>query len=166
MAEALAAIADDGNFFSFDQIEIGIVIVVDAHGLPSLAHGAVDSCGDPVVDVKRFAGFLLLGRDSGPHLTDGHGDVVANRLETFRAAGDGNDPCPADFGQPQGLHQMDEAVDLVGSAGDLEHEALGGAVHQARMHEIRNAQRLHQTFAIAGDLDQRQFALDDKRRPW
>ena len=40
MGMALAAIADDGDLLAFDEIEIGIAIVVNAHkGVPCLKVG-------------------------------------------------------------------------------------------------------------------------------
>jgi hypothetical protein len=41
MRVALAAIADDGDLLTLDQIEIGIPIVIDAHVLSSVEGGEI-----------------------------------------------------------------------------------------------------------------------------
>ena len=78
----------------------------------------------------------------------------------FGPAHHADDAGAADFDQPQFAHQGDEAVDLVGRAGDFEDEAFGGGVDEPGAEDIGEAQRLDPLFARAGDLDQRQFALD------
>ena len=47
VAEALAAIADDGDLLAFDQIQVGVGIVVDAHGaqIPLDCRGVIQLCG-------------------------------------------------------------------------------------------------------------------------
>jgi hypothetical protein len=39
MGMALAAIAEDSDFFVLDQVHIAIAIIIDAHGVPPLMSG-------------------------------------------------------------------------------------------------------------------------------
>ena len=61
---------------------------------------------------------------------------------------------------PSGTISVDELVDLVGFAGDLEDEALGRRIDHARPEGIGQAQRLDAVLARAAHLDQRQLALE------
>ena len=51
------------------------------------------------------------------------------------------DPRAADLDEAEFAHQGDEAVHLVGRAGQLEHETLGGGVDDIGAEQFRNAQR-------------------------
>src|SRR5580692_13021648 len=50
---------------------------------------------------------------------------------SLRPAADGDDAGARDFDQAERQHQVDEALDLVGRAGDFEHEALVGRIDDA-----------------------------------
>src|SRR6185437_12651562 len=52
----------------------------------------------------------------------------AENLHSLRPTRDGDDAGARDFDQADRQHQVDEAFDLVGGAGDLEHEAFGGGI--------------------------------------
>src|SRR5690606_30569241 len=84
----------------------------------------------------------------------------ARSSQSPRAAGDRDHAGAADLDQAERLHQVDESVDLGRRAGDLEYEALLGAVDQTRVHEVGDAQGLHPLLAVARDLDQGELALD------
>jgi len=64
-----------------------------------------------------------------------------------------------DFDQAERQHQIHEAVDLVGRAGDLEHEALGTGVDDAGAERIGKPQRLDPMLALAAHLDHGELAL-------
>src|SRR5208282_1446597 len=56
------------------------------------------------------------------------------------------------------------AFDLLGGAGDLEDEALGGGVDDAGAEGVGEAERLHAVIAGAAHLDHGEFALDRRAR--
>ena len=72
---------------------------------------------------------------------------------------DGDDAGARDFDQAERQHQVDEAFDLVGSAGDLEHEAFVGGVDDAGAEGVGKPQRLHAVLAFAAHLDHGELAL-------
>ncbi len=78
----------------------------------------------------------------------------------LRPARDRGDAGARDLDQAERQHQLDELVDLVALAGDLEHEAFGGGVDHAGAEGVGQPQRLDPLLAFALDLDHRQFALD------
>ena len=67
---------------------------------------------------------------------ENHG-VPLNRI---RSARNGRDACPRNIYQTQGLHQVDEGVQFLGSADDLEDEALVGAVHHTGPENVGDTQ--------------------------
>ncbi len=65
---ALAAVADDGDLFSFDQVHVGIAVIVDAHGcFPSVLSRA-----SPRPDLSRGERFIPLPLPSGEGRSEGH----------------------------------------------------------------------------------------------
>src|SRR5439155_5335005 len=64
------------------------------------------------------------------------------RLHPLRAARNRHHPGARHLDQPERQHQADEALDLFGGAGDLEDEALGAGVDDARAEGIGKTQRL------------------------
>src|SRR5580704_352798 len=81
----------------------------------------------------------------------------------LRPARDGDDAGARDFDQADRQHQRDKTFDLLGSAGDLEHEAFGGGVDNAGTKRVGEAERLHAVLVLAAHLDHGKLALD--RRP-
>ena len=61
--------------------------------------------------------------------------------------------------RPSSRHDGDELLDLGGAPGQLEHEVLGGGVDDVGAEDLGHAQSLDALVALAGDLDQRQLAL-------
>ena len=86
-------------------------------------------------------------------------------LQQASAAGDGGDAGAADFLQPDRAHQRDEGVQLVGAAGQLEHETLGGGVDHARPERVRQPQRLRPVRPGADDFDHRQLPRQMRSLP-
>src|SRR5262249_7103560 len=62
--------------------------------------------------------------------------------------------------QAERQQQVDELIDLVRAAGDLEHEALGGGVDHAGAERIGEAECLYPVLALATHLDHGELALD------
>src|SRR5262249_53873595 len=81
-------------------------------------------------------------------------------LHPFRAALDGDDAGARDLDQAERNHQVDEALDLLGGAGDLEHEALGARVDDTGAERVGEPQRLDPVVALAAHLDHGELALD------
>ena len=82
-------------------------------------------------------------------------------LHRLGAARDGGDAGAGDLDQAERLHQGDELVDLDRRAGDLEARNARSMVSITCGAEgVGEAQRLDALLAGAGDLDQRQLALD------
>ena len=65
-----------------------------------------------------------------------------------------------DLDEAERAHQFDELVDLLARAGELEDEALVRGVDHVGAEDFRDAQALDALLARAGDLHQRQLALD------
>ncbi|MBS0524627.1 MAG: hypothetical protein JSS04_13445 [Proteobacteria bacterium] len=80
--------------------------------------------------------------------------------QRLAAAGHADDAGAADIDQAEAAHQVDEGIDLVGVAGDLEHERIVLGVDHLGAEDVGQAQRLDALLAGAPDLHQRQFALD------
>src|SRR5437588_13068347 len=80
--------------------------------------------------------------------------------ELAGAAGDRDGAGARHLDQTQRLHQRDERVELLARPGHLEHKTLGRRVHHPRPEDIGKPQRLDPSFALAGDLDPGQLALD------
>src|ERR1035437_1985651 len=78
----------------------------------------------------------------------------------LRPARDGGDTGARDLDQAERQHQLDELVDLVALAGDLEYEAFGGGVDHPGAEGVRQPQRLDPVLALALDLDHGELALD------
>src|SRR5690348_13706562 len=62
--------------------------------------------------------------------------------DRFAAAGGGDDAGAANIDQAQSLHQADEGVDLVGRAGDLEHERIALGINHLGAKHVGKPQRL------------------------
>ena len=77
----------------------------------------------------------------------------------LRPARDGDDAGARDFDQAERQHLADEAFDLVGLAGDFEHEAFGGVVDDAGVEGVGEPQRLRALLAGAAHFDHGEFAL-------
>src|SRR3569623_2767705 len=73
---------------------------------------------------------------------------------------DRDDAGAGDLDQADLAHQRNERVDLLATAGHLEHEARGGRVDHAGAVDIGAAERLDAMLAGAGDLQQGQLAFD------
>src|SRR5262249_62363380 len=71
----------------------------------------------------------------------------------LRSARNGDDAGARHFDEAKRQHQADELVDLVGFPRELEHEALGGGVDDARAEGVGEPQRLAPALAGALDLD-------------
>src|SRR5436190_3094236 len=88
--------------------------------------------------------------------------ITSCRVEShpLRPAGDGDDAGARHLDQAERQHQSDELVDLVGFAGELEHEALGCGIDHPRPERIGETQRLDSALAGAAYFDHRELALD------
>src|SRR5215813_9155591 len=80
--------------------------------------------------------------------------------ERFRAARDGDDAGAGDVDEAERLHQVDEGVQLLGRAGELEDEGLDRGVDDAGAEHVGDAQGLHALVAGAAHLHQGQLALE------
>ena len=78
--------------------------------------------------------------------------VASPKSHPLRAARDRHDAGARDLDQAEGNHEVDEAFDLVGRAGDLEHEALRAGVDDARAECIGEPQGLDAMLALARTL--------------
>src|SRR6202035_1502055 len=87
--------------------------------------------------VKPAAGLLVIS------MRRLHKPSRAASLHGLRPARDGNDAGARDLDQAERQHQGNEALDLVGRAGDLEHETLGRGVDHAGPEGVGEAERLH-----------------------
>src|SRR5882672_5547794 len=80
-------------------------------------------------------------------------------LERLRAARNGDDAGAGDVDKPERLHQVDEGVELLGRAGQLEDEGLDGGIDDAGAEDVGDAQALDPLVAGAACLDQGELAL-------
>src|SRR5262249_47809725 len=144
----LPAVADDGDLLAFDQVDVGVAIVINAHGFLTPARPGVGRC-------------LAASRFYGPPGQAWRGRSASHPL---RPAADRDDAGARDLDQAERDHQRDEAFDLVARAGDLEHEALGRGIDHAGAESIGEPQRLHAVIALAAHLDHGELALDVRPR--
>ncbi len=79
-------------------------------------------------------------------------------------AGDRRDAGAGDLDQPERHHQVDEGLDLIARAGDLEHEALGRGIDHPGAERVGEPQRLHPVLALAAHLDHGELALEMRAR--
>src|SRR5215470_16988926 len=86
--------------------------------------------------------------------------ALCDYLHRIRSARDGDDAGARHFDEAERQHEPDELIDLVGFAGELEHEALGGRIDDAGAEGVGQPQRLYPAFAGALDLDHGELALD------
>src|SRR5262249_16369486 len=70
------------------------------------------------------------------------GRLSSPDLHRLGAAADGDDAAARHLDEAERQHQLDELVDLVGTAGDLEHEALDGGVDHAGTERLGEPHRL------------------------
>ena len=70
----------------------------------------------------------------------------------FRPAPDRDHAGARDFDQPERQHQRDEALELVGRTGDLEHEALGAGIDDPGAKRVGETQRLDRSSPLPRTL--------------
>src|SRR5262245_40470249 len=90
--------------------------------------------------------------------------VAAARLHPLWPALDGNYTGTRDLDQAERDHQIDEALDLVGGPGNLEHEALGAGIDHAGAERVGKPQSLDPVVAGAAHFHHRELALDRRTR--
>src|SRR5262249_23664024 len=81
----------------------------------------------PHLDILTF----MLFRSNGYTMYIRSSRLSSPDLHRLGAAADGDDAAARDLDKAEGEHQLDELVDLVGTAGHLEHEAFGRGVDHA-----------------------------------
>src|SRR5262249_22753831 len=133
MGVTLATVADDGDLLAFDQVDVGVAIVINAHDVSPLLGPGVGRC-------------FAASRYNGP---PGQAWRERSTSHALRPAADRNDAGARDLDQAERDHQRDEAFDLVARAGDLEHEALGRSIDHAGAEGVGQPQRLHAVIALA-----------------
>src|ERR1700730_6527977 len=99
-----------------------------------------------VSSVKPAAGLLVIS------MRRPHKPSRAPWLHGLRAAPDGDDAGARDLDQAERQHQGDEALDLLGRAGDLEHEAFDRGVDHPGPEGVGETQGLDPVLALAADL--------------
>ena len=140
MRVSLAAITDNGDLLAFDQIEIGIPIVINAHTYSPWPFKFV-SDGSP-----RFL-------PSGPQ-------KYKWSLHPLRPASEGRQASATDLDEAERLHRHDELFDPRLLAGDLEHKMLRRVVDDHRAKALSQARRLGPLLALAGHFDHGQLTLE------
>ena len=133
------------NFLALDQVDVGITIVIDAHGGKSSVFRFRHCAG--VAGWRSVQQFSL-------------GASQAGLLQAGGAFGNGGDTPVADIHQTKLAHQPDEVVQFGSGAGHFEDEGAERGIDHAGLEDIGDAQALDPAVASPGDLDQRQFALD------
>src|SRR5262249_42455976 len=98
--------------------------------------------------------------ESGPGCRTCRKSIGRSGSHPLRAALDGDDAGARDLDQAEWNHQVDEALYLLGGAGDLEHEALGAGVDDAGAERVGEPQRLDPIVALAAYLHHSELALD------
>jgi len=85
---ALAAITDDGDFLALDQVDVGVAIVIDAHGLRFLPWRAMADCPNSQCgDVLLRSGGQPTQRLTHPAMLVTANRVLASDLMTIHACG-------------------------------------------------------------------------------
>src|SRR5437870_7529520 len=83
---------------------------------------------------------------------------VKCRSHSLRPAADCHNSGAGDLDQAERQHEPDESLDFFACAGDLEHEALGRGIDDARAERIGKTQRLHAMLDLAAHLDHDKLA--------
>ena len=148
---ALAAVADDRDLLGLDEIDVGITIVINAHGF---------LCSVGLCDVRLCAALRMQRRLAGLAYYRAGGECLAAPLDARRPAADGGDAGARHLDKAELGHDLDELLELARLAGHLEHEMLGRGVDDLGAEDLGDAQRLDALLALARDLDQRQLALE------
>ena len=125
----------------------------------AFAAGAVVAC---CVTPYGWQSLLAAGDPQRPVIDERIAASVYKQGEARKAAGDDAVVMPGQGGRRFGVvrQEGEEGVELVGGAGQLEDEVLGGRVDHARAECLRQPQRFNPRLSRASHLDHRQLALD------
>src|SRR5262249_30896367 len=111
----LAAVADDRDLLGFDEIDVGITVVINAHG--SLLGWVLKDGLLTAMDLIR-----LPARRPDPTTWSAAMPTIAAPLEARRPAADCCDAGTGHLDEPELGHDLDELLELAGLARHLEHE--------------------------------------------
>ena len=148
---ALAAVADDGDLLALDQVQVGVAVVVNAHGLSTPTPWAPVAACFVVVLLGSLAGQDKPGGVSRPYIPSGPREIATTPVRDTST-------------RPSGSIRLTNWSILLARAGDLEDEALDRGVDHARAERVGEAQRLDAVVALAAHLDHRELALDRGHR--
>ncbi len=164
LVTALVAVADDADCFSFQNIQIRVLLVIDLRHfilLGCFARKRVFLLQEPhaALDGPRSAQRLLKVGLSG--LSSLHFDLLFLFLMDFLAPGNGHFPGANHLDNAIVLQKLDHAVDLALLARDFDDEAFQGHVHDLPVKATHNLHDLATRRGIGFHLDEGQVPGDE-----